>query len=286
MRTEPPNGDEMARLLASAKGGLMAEARRTPRRRPRTELLVGSLVAAVLLIVLVTGGALVAFTGGPAPFAGPGPTPATSAPPTDATPAPDESGPTSTESATEPADRLAAVTTIVVRAEGLDFEDAAGEVVTSTSYDDDTGLIVGTLTAVLGEVPTVEEEGAEEYLAYAWPGIRVSDDLGEGPGRMPTNVAVKFTLPVVGDGVAVTTQRGVAPGDDLAAYLADEPIYPGYPETIGIVALETGPELGPPSSEGVPNAYAVVASDSVEEDGIASVVSAPVNLGTAQQFGF
>ncbi|UOQ90272.1 hypothetical protein MUN74_04945 [Agromyces endophyticus] len=292
MRTEPPTGEEMAGLLASAKGGLMTEARRTPRRPHRIERLVGSMVAAVLLIALVTGGALVAFTLAPAPFAGPAPVPTESASPpptapespspTEAESAPEES-PVTTPTPAEAADRLDTVTTIVVRPEAIDFEDAAGTIVTAVSYDDGTDLIVSTLTAVLGAEPTVEEKGSGEFLGYDWSGLYVNDDLVEGPGRLRTNVIVTFSRPLVGDGVAVTTTAGFAPGDDVEQYMASigDQTFTEYAENL--VALETGAELGPPVDGGGVNAHSVVASDWLDD--WPSVVIAPINLGLGQASG-
>jgi len=292
MRTEPPTGEEMAGLLASAKGGLMTEAHRTPRRPHRIERLVGSMVAAVLLIALVTGGALVAFTLAPAPFAGPAPVPTESASPpptapespspTEAESAPEET-PVATPTPAEAADRLDTVTTIVVRPEAIDFEDAAGTLVTAVSYDDGTDLIVSTLTAVLGAEPTIDEKSGGEVLGYDWSGLYVDDELVEGPDRMPTNVIVTFARPVVGDGVAVTTTAGFAPGDEVGEFMASigDDSFEEYSENL--VALETGAELGPRAADGDADAHAVVASDWLDD--WPSVVIAPINLGRDQPSG-
>lgn len=62
MRTEPPNGEEMDRLLTEMKRNVLHETRRTPpANRARIDRVVGAVVAAVLLLGAGSAGAAFAF---------------------------------------------------------------------------------------------------------------------------------------------------------------------------------------------------------------------------------
>lgn len=169
---------------------------------------------------LVAAGLL--FTGcvvaPPDPTRPPEPTPTRSsrpdavAPPTDApTPGPEP------VVAVDPA-----VTHLVVRPEHLDLVNGAGVVVRELSYDAEAQAFVDALSGVLGGPPDVEERpGGHEWLPttrYTWPGVIVVDDHESGEHEADMNVSVRFTLPLVGSGIGVSTMQGFRPGDDPRAF--------------------------------------------------------------------
>ena len=114
----------------------------------------------------------------------------------------------------------------------------------------------------------------------------VDDD--HEPSEYPSdmNVAVRFTHPIVGDGISVSTIQGFRPGDDLRAFAADlgEEWHGGEYESF---PAETGPDVGERGYDEwndtyweYANAYAVdVSQVYVPEPGVTSVVSAPWNFG-------
>lgn len=290
MRTDPPTGDELARLLVSMKRNVLDQAAHerpvTPTRPQLTDRVLGAILAVALLLGLGTAAAL-AFSTPPLPLGSQTePTPTASPTPTPP-PRTEYSVQTATPTPTPPADPLAAVTTIVVRPERLDLQDAAGAIVLELSYDEDTAQFVSVLSAVLDSDPNVEEffSGSEPAARiYTWSGLTVSDYLLTGPGEDDMNVRVVFDQPTLGDGVAVATVAGFRPGDDLAAFASSvgAAYYLDYGENL--IPLETGPELGPSPTHRV-NAHAVVASDWGRISEGPSKVFAPFNFGREQGAG-
>lgn len=292
MRTDPPTGDELARMLVSMKRDVLdraASAKRTePQRRTLSDRVLGVIVAVAILLGIGAAGTALAISLAPQPSRDPG---AISTPTPSRTPNPTPVSEYDVATATPtppPVDPLLTVTTIVVRPERLDLADSAGNVVRELSYDDETSQIVDALTIVLGEGPTLEEHSADGVVVsrnHSWPGLAIMDDLRSGPGNLPMNVMVRFELPLLGDGVAVRTTAGFAPGDDLAAYAASvgESYSPeGYAENL--VPLEVGPELGPSYNPNHPSAYTVAAGDWGIGNG-PSVVFAPFDFGRNPQPG-
>lgn len=289
MRTEPPTGDELERMLASMKGNVLDrvgdERPATPERRQLTDRVIGAVVAVALLLGLGTAGAAVAFSIIPQSTVQP------EARPNDtstATPRPSAAFPIATGAptpTTPPVDPLALVTAIVVRPDRLDLQDAGGTVLRTLSYDDDTASFVEALTAVLDEAPIVEDSFSGSDLVnttYTWRGLTVSDSLRTGLGYPVMNLGVTFDLPTLGDGVGVTTVSGFAPGDDLARFAASVGAKYHEETAQNLIALESGPERGPSSVPGRINAYAVVGSDYGAGSGEPSLVFAPFNFGHEQ----
>jgi hypothetical protein len=286
MRTEPPTGDELAGLLVSMKRNVLdqvANERPAPKRPQLSDRVIGVVVAVTLLLGLGTGAAL-AFGIVPPPLAPQIETNAT--PTTTSQPRAEFPIATAAPNPTPSADPLLSVTTIVVRPERLDLQDAAGAVVRELSYDDDTAHFVQTLTTVLGAEPAVEDALAGSDVVartYTWPGLVVSDDLVDAAGHPDMNLTVRFDQSTLGDGVDVSTVTSFVPGGDLAAFAASvgKAYDPGgYAENL--ISLETGPALGPTMVDGYVNAHAVAASDWGEASTGPSVVFAPFNFGHEQ----
>lgn len=214
----------------------------------------------------------------------PAPTGAAAAPPTSA-------APTTAPPAPEPIVAVDPVVThIVVRPEHLDLANSSGVVVEQLSYDAEAGEFVDTLAGVLGGPPDVEERpGGHEWhpwTSYSWPGVVVSDD--HEPPEYPSdmNVMVRFTHPVVGNGLSVSTTQGFRPGDDLRALadqLGEEWHGTGYDE----FPVETGPDLGERMYDSwndtyweYANANAVSVNQWGSNDpSVTSVITAPWNFG-------
>jgi len=194
---------------------------------------------------------------------------------------------------TPSADPLESVATVVIRPERLDLVDAGGAVVAELSYDDEATAIVETLATVFGSDAEVEEFAgscceAPRMTIYRWDGFRVTDDnMGhftddaarvwvdeDRPDTYNMNVNVVADGAAVGD-IALTTGVGFSIGDDPGT-LPDSVDHPAGPEWTQI-AVETGPELGPPVIEGRPNAYSVVMQ--VAGPGGEPRLIAPLNLG-------
>lgn len=289
MRTDPPTGDELARMLVSMKRDVLdraASAKRTePQRRTLSDRVLGVIVAVAILLGIGAAGTALAISLAPQPSNAPAGALSTQTPTPSRTPVQEYEVSTATPAPPQ-TDPLLTVTTIVVRPERLDLADSAGTVVRELSYDDDTTYFIQTLSAVLGEAPAIEEHSWESEVVnrmYTWPGLWVSDQLRTGLGYQTMNVSVGFDSPTLGDGVAVTTVSGFAPGQDLASYAASvgAAYYPEGAENI--IALETGPERGPSSRpERGPNAHAVAASDWGQTFTGPSVVFAPFNFGHEQ----
>lgn len=189
------------------------------------------------------------------------------------------------------------IATIVVRPEQLDLQDASGAVVQTLSYDLTAEEIVGVLSVAFGGEPVVEEFPgrcceSRPATVFRWDGFQVRDDhMGQFaeddrsvwiPDDRPDYVDMNLFVQVAGPearGVAITTTPGFAVGGDLEELAAGL----GQPHPDGPfveIAVETGPELGPPEIEGKVNAYSVVVQAPGSESEVQ--ISAPVNIGVGR----
>ncbi|MGR2754033.1 hypothetical protein [Agromyces arachidis] len=260
MRTEPPTGDELTRMLVHMKRNVLerAAAEPKPERNRLTDRILGGILAVGLLLGLGTAGAAIAgAVGGDgdeteavAATSAPVTAPPTTEPPTRTFPV---------ETAPPPAvDPLTTVSTIAVRPEGLDLVDDAGAIVAQLSYFDDPAAFADTLATVFDATPTIEDHDGwigPDAVIWFWPGLTVGDGAyDDAENRIP--ISVLFTEGVVGDGVAVTA-GGFTPGGDFEAHAAANGIaVDGIDERTG-APLEYGPELGPSDGE-YRNAWAVM----------------------------
>lgn len=189
------------------------------------------------------------------------------------------------------------IAAIVVRPENLDLQDGSGAVVRTLSYDLAADEFVAALSLVFGGEPAVEEYPgscceSRPTTFYRWDDFQVGDDhMGrfadedqsvwipeDGPDDANMNLFVQVTGPEV-RGIAITTTPGFEVGDDLEELAAGL----GQPYSDGSfaeIAVETGPELGPPEIEGEVNAYSVVVQAPGSESEVQ--VSAPVNIGVGR----
>jgi hypothetical protein len=218
----------------------------------------------------------------------PTPPPTTTRAPESST-APASPGPT-TAPVADPVDPI--VTHITVRPEQLDLLDSAGLVVTELSYDADAAVFVDAVSTALGGPPSVKEwPGGHEWFAstrYTWPGVEVSDDHEPSGVTSDMNVNIRFTHPVVGNGITVSTVQGFRPGDDLEAFagvLGEDWTATEYHE----FPAETGPDVGERGYDSWTNTswrYANANAVSVSSWGgpaadatVTSVIFAPWNFG-------
>ena len=137
MRTDPPTGDELARMLVSMKRDVLdraASAKRTePQRRTLSDRVLGVIVAVAILLGIGAAGTALAISLAPQPSRDPG---AISTPTPSRTPNPTPVSEYDVATATPtppPVDPLLTVTTIVVRPERLDLADSTGNVVRELS---------------------------------------------------------------------------------------------------------------------------------------------------------
>lgn len=193
-----------------------------------------------------------------------------------------------------PARGLAAVTTVVVRADSLDLASASGETVETFSYDRPALAVVDALSTVLGELPTEEPfSGTFETapgIEYRWDGLSIiddeppaeaSDDSGlAGPDFVVQVTAAELEGRDLPAPVAVTTDAGLTVGATLdEARKVPGALDAGWgPE----VAIALGASRGDPEPGLTgPNAYAVVLlGDDVQ--GPADRIVAPVHYGVAR----
>lgn len=112
-------------------------------------------------------------------------------------------------------DPLAAVTSIVVRPENLDLNDADGTTIQELSYDADAAEFVAALSGVLHATPAVAEKpGGIEWspsTEYVWPGVTLRDDHERGDYQQDMNLEVEFSLPMVGLGSPSRRSRASSP---------------------------------------------------------------------------
>ncbi|MGR2752645.1 hypothetical protein [Agromyces arachidis] len=281
MRTEPPTGDELTRMLVTMKQRVLDEAAHDPapaRRAARNRAIITS-TAILLTLGLGAGAAIAAGMIGEdeeptaarsepesavAPAAAPAPTP---------TPFGIETAP--------PVDPLSTVTTITLRPEGLELTDGDGTLVRTLSYEGDGATTAAVLAAVLDEEPEVTDYAPDGDLlarVYTWTGIEVAEHHEPWMHRAGTRLVVTSLLPSIGDGVSVTTASGFSVGDDLAAYAAAHGIPYDMTGQSGqdLVALEYGPALGPDRA-GYVDAMAVVANEAGDTP-LGAIVWAPFNF--------
>lgn len=288
MRTEPPTGDDLTRMLVSMKRNVLDEASRDPapaRRRARNRAIVTS-TAILLTLGLGAGAAIAAGMIGEDENPRPGSQPTAPAPAAAPAPTPTPR-PFGIETAA-PVDPLTTVTEIVVRPERLDLHDVDGTLVTSLSYDAEVSEFIGTLETVLGVAPELTSIDASGHTPpttqYLWDGLEVRDDHeDQWHPDVPTvlidmNVMVWATAPVIGDGVTVRTVGGFRPGDDSEA-LAAELGQPSGADFAGL-RVETGDPIGErnPGFDDVDNAYSVAVRDWWRNPG-QTIILAPWNFG-------
>lgn len=112
---------------------------------------------------------------------------------------------------------------IVIGAEDVTVEDAAGLEIGSSAYAGGGDDIVTLLTATLGE-PTVAEGGCSDATSYLWPdfeGLNVSVSSGT---PVPPFAGVLVTSKVASiEGIAIESGAGLAVGDDVSSFLATLP---------------------------------------------------------------
>lgn len=282
MRTEPPTGDELTRMLVTMKQRVLEEASADPapaRRRARNRAIITG--TAILLTLGLGAGAAIA-----AGMISDDEPPAAQPQPGATTPATQYATPTPRPFLIEteaPVDPLTLVTTIVVRPHGLELTDESGTLVRTLSYEGDGAGTAAVLAAVLDADPAVTEMGAPEgdptTRMFAWDGLTLVEYLQPKMHRADTRLWVRSELPTVGDGVSVTTSAGFSAGDELATYAAAQ----GLPYDVtgqsaqDLVALEYGPALGPDRA-GYVDAYAVVATANLNYGNLVSLVTAPFNF--------
>lgn len=290
MRTEPPTGDDLTRMLVTMKQRVLEEAAHDPapaRRRARNRVVITS-IAILATLGLGAGAAIAAsmIADDEPPAAQPEAT-ATAAAQSAPTPTPRPFG---IETA-PPVDPLTTVTEIVVRPEHLDLHDTDGALVSRLSYDADASEFVGTLQTVLGVAPEQTEINATGHTPpttqYRWPGLEVRDDHEDlWHPTVPTgflidmNVVVWATAPVIGDGIAVRTVGGFRPGDDIEALAAELGQLSGG-DFAGL-RVETGDPIGErnPGFD-VDNAYSVAVRD-WWKDPDQTIILAPWNFGVGR----
>lgn len=287
MRTEPPAGDELTRMLVTMKRNVLDEASRDPapaRRRARNRTIITT-TAILLTLGLGAGAAIAAGMIGEDEEPGPESQPTATVA---ATPAP---APTPTPFGIEtapPVDPLTTVTEIVVRPEHLDLHDPDGTLVTRLSYDADVGEFIGTLETVLGVAPEQSwSDGTLEtppYTQYRWDGFVVADHEdqwlmdGVPVPNIYMNLGIRATAAIIGDGVTVRTVDGFRPGDDVEALAAEL----GQTATLGdwyFFPLETGDALGDrdPGFD-LDDSFSVGVTDA-DVYGVPSTIFAPYNFG-------
>lgn len=278
MRTEPPTGDDLTRMLVTMKQRVLEEAAHDPapaRRRARNRAIITS-TAILLTLGLGAGAAIAAGMIGEDEE----PTAARYEPEsTVAAPPPTPTPRTFAIETAAPVDPLTLVTTISVRPAQLELLDARGTVVATIGYEDDGTTAAATLGTVFGEPAHVEERlqvsGELSAREYLWDGMTLVEYFAENSHRAGTRLWVQFAQPTIGDGVAVDAD-GFAPGDDIAEYAAANGKH-FIPDTGGGESL-TIIETGPPAATDNPDHYhSVIAGQFHDRPG--STISAPFDFG-------
>ena len=244
-------------------------------------------------MIMLAAGVLLAACVAPPPEPTPKPTAtAIPIPPPTAAPTPSVT-PTQPPPTTAPiVDSGAAVVThITVRPEHLELVNGTGLVVAELSYDAEADVFVDTLSEALGGTPgVVERPGGHEWFPttrYTWPGAEVIDDHEPSGMSSDMNVSVRFTHPIVGNGISVSTVQGFRPGDDLQAF-ADAVGEPWHGSGYDEVPAETGPDIGERMyyawhetylSYANANAVSVNQWNGGDDPTVTSVIFAPWNFG-------
>lgn len=227
---------------------------------------IGTTVIALAATLLVVG---CTSAPSPKPTGKPDPTPT--------------AAPTITTAPDPAAETRAAITSIVVRPEMLQFLDTAGTERLTLSYDADAQLYVDLFTDLLGAAPAIEDtpggNESQPTTTYSWDGFELRDDHENGGFESDMNVSVMFSAPALGPrSISVATIQGFKPGDDLrwlATYM-DEP----FVEDGGFNQIQA--EHGPPIGEQQPgspysNSNSVSGQNLYRQDG--TVIFAPWNFG-------
>lgn len=279
MRTEPPTGDDLTRMLVTMKQRVLEEAAHDPapaRRRARNRVVITS-IAILATLGLGAGAAIAAsMIGDDEPPAAQPEATATAAAQPAPTPTPRPFG---IETA-PPVDPLTTVTTISVRPAQLELLDDAGSLIGAIGYEDDGATAAATLTTVLGEAPQVEERtqmsGELSTRNYRWNGMTLVEYFIENGHRAGTRLWVQFELPSLGDGVAVDAD-GFAPGDDVQAYATETGKYytPDTGAAESLAVIESGPSVF--AADDPDRYHSVIAGQFHGRPG--STISAPFDFG-------
>jgi hypothetical protein len=238
MRTEPPTGDELTRLLVSMKQNVLERAARdrpaAAQRPQRNDRAIGIMLGVAILLGLGAGGALALGLVTP-PFgvvseATPTPTPTPTPRPTHGY-AVETAEPTPTP-APAPVDPLSTVTTLVATPEALELRDGSGGLVTRLDYLSDAAAAIATLETVFGAAPASEEyRGSNHHApstAHRWGSFELWEqryvDRWEGLGTPPSfhlpAFRVAFTAAASGH-LDLTTSGGHHVGDAWIDLLAE-----------------------------------------------------------------
>lgn len=239
MRTEPPTGDELTRLLVSMKQNVLERAARdrpaAVRRPQRNDRAIGIMLGVAILLGLGAGGALALglvtppfgvvsqATPTPTPTPTPRPTPGYTVETAEPTPTP----------APAPVDPLSTVTTLVATPEALELRDGSGGLITRLDYLSDAAAAIATLEAVFGTAPSSEEYRGSGHFppstAHRWGGFELREqryvDRWEGRGTPPSLHKPTFRVTFESDtwgGVELVASHGHQVGDPWADLL-DEP---------------------------------------------------------------
>lgn len=241
MRTEPPTGDELTRLLVSMKQNVLERAARdrpaAVQRPQRNDRAIGIMLGVAILLGLGAGGALALglvtppfgvvsqATPTPTPTPTPRPTPGYTVETAEPTPAP------------APVDPLSTVTTLVATPEALELRDGSGGLVTRLDYLSDAAAAIATLEAVFGTAPVSEEYRGSGHFppstAHRWGGFEFWEqryiDRWEGRGTPPSfhlpAFRVAFTAAASGH-LDLTTASRHHVGDVWSDLMADTDVDP------------------------------------------------------------
>lgn len=231
MRTEPPNGDELARLLASMKTQLLEQTADEPTTRARESRLRNGVLGALAAVALLLGlGAGAAFAFGLWPADEPrqpqSATATTTTPPSSTpSPAPIEEEPFTAVPAPAPVPAVIEIST-----EGLAVLAADGSVLGAFDYFEEPTGAIAMLTEYLGEPAVTEVESRGDGFTgtwYDWEGLDLFDDASSPypPYRAGFGVSVDSTS-VAGLALraapGIGTPAGVAVGDAVADIAAEE----------------------------------------------------------------
>lgn len=232
MRTEPPNGDELARLLASMKERVLEQTAEDPVTRTRDTRLRNRIIGALASVALLLGvGAGAAFALGL--WSGE-PATTNSAPPSTSTPrpspAPSPSASPAEQYVVEPApEPVPAV--IEITSERLAVIADNGAELASFDYFAPAEPLIATLTDYLGDPVVSELESRGDGFTgtrYEWAGFAIGDHRfpGAAPDRPDYYVDVRTATVsglVVRTAPGIGSENGVSVGDPVDVVIADDP---------------------------------------------------------------
>lgn len=218
MRTEPPNGDEFARLLATMKAQVLESTADDPEPRPHRTRVRNGVAGAVAAIALLLGvGAGAAFAFGLWPEAPEAESPAAHA---TATPslAPSPTSTITHEQYTAVPKPSPIAAAIEISSEGVSVIADDGSVFASMDYFDDAELAVSTLIGYLGE-PTVSEVRSQgdtfTGTRYEWDGLTLDDTARPTAWPDTPDFFILASSPSAG-GLIIRTAPGAGSSDGLS----------------------------------------------------------------------